>query len=441
MSLQFRLNLVIALSMFLIMGMGAVFTIYSARQSVYEEIMSSVTLALKSIDSRLPKAEFINDSMSDWQSRIGIPEKTRHLTLQLVPVDDYGSVTPGGNRQAVVEAPISVPAWFVWWVKPAPFTAIRTIKTKHGAFEIVIHDNPNDEIIEAWGEARGLLALIVLQSLLIWVLVHMMLGRALKSVPVILNGLERIEAGDYQQRLPDFSLPEFSRISAAFNHAASALEKTHQENRHLTRRSLTVQEEERRILSQELHDELGQSLTGIKVIATAMAKENPNSGEGINSILTICDHLFSVVRSMMRRLRPTVLDELGLEASLEDMLSNWRTQNPHTAVTMQIDPVIESLGCPDNIHLFRIVQESLSNIARHAQATAVTINLKQSTQFMTLTITDNGHGYDPDQISPGFGLLGIRERAESLGGQFHLQTHVGSGTSIRIEVPYNKSGS
>ena len=438
MSLQFRLNLVIALSMFLIVGMGAVFTIYSARQSVYEEIMSSVKLALQSIDSRLPKAGFADDSINDWRLRIGIPENTRHLTLQLVPVNSNGLLA-AQLRQAMMKAPASVPAWFVWWVKPAPLTVVRTVKTQNSSFQIIIHDNPNDEIIEAWGEARGLLGLIILQSLLIWVLVHMMLGRALKSVPVILNGLEQIEAGDYQQQLPDFSLPEFSKISAAFNHAASALEKTHQENRDLTRRSLTVQEDERQVLSQELHDELGQSLTGIKVIATAMIKENPNSQDGIHSILTICDHLFSVVRSMMRRLRPTVLDELGLAASLEDMLSHWRGQNLHIAVTMQIAPITELPNGSADIHLFRIVQESLNNIARHAQATAVTITLKQSTQLMTLTITDNGHGYDPEQISPGFGLLGIRERAESLGGHFHLQTQKGSGTSIRIEVPCNET--
>ena len=436
MSLQFRLNLVIALSMLLIIGMGAIFTIYSARQSVYEEIMSSVTLALQSIDASLSKAEFADDAISDWQSRIGIPEKTRHLTLQLIPLNHQQPLTTDSGQMAS-HTPISVPAWFVWWVKPEALTAIRTVKTRNSAFQIIIHDNPNDEIIEAWGEARGLLGLIILQSLLIWGLVHMILGRALKSVPVILNGLEQIEAGDYQQRLPDFSLPEFSRISAAFNHAASALEKTHQENRHLTRRSLTVQEQERRRLSQELHDELGQSLTGIKVIATAMIKQNPESQDGINSILTICDHLFSVVRSMMRRLRPTVLDELGLAASLEDMLGHWRTHNPHITVTMRIAPVTESADV--SIHLFRIVQESLNNITRHSQATEVSIDLKQSTQSMTLIITDNGHGYDPNQISPGFGLLGIRERAESLGGQFHLHTQIGSGTSIHIEIPCNRT--
>lgn len=438
MSLQFRLNLVIALSMLLIVGMGAVFTIYSARQSVYEEIMSSVTLALQSIDSSLSKSEFSDDSINDWQSRIGIPESTRHLSLQLVPVNHYDKVTTE-LKPVATKNPTSVPNWFIWWVKPIPLTIIRKLEIQNNTFQIIIHDNPNDEIIEAWGEARGLLGLIILQSLLVWVLVHMMLGRVLKSVPVILKGLEYIEAGDYQQRLPDFSLPEFSRISAAFNHAASALEQTHQENRYLTRRSLTVQEEERRILSQELHDELGQSLTGIKVIATAIAKKTPDSQDEIDSILNICDHLFAVVRAMMRRLRPTVLDELGLEASLEDMLGHWRAQNSQITVTMQIDSVMASPDNPANIHLFRIVQESLNNITRHAQATAVIIRLKQDSKLMILTITDNGHGYDPEQITPGFGLLGMRERAESLGGQFSLQTQTGSGTFIRIKVPCNEA--
>jgi len=443
MSLQFRLNLVIALSMVLIVGMGTVFTIYSARQSIREEIMSSVNLFLQSIDFRLSKAEFTKDSTLTWQSLITIPEQTRHLNVYLVPLEGQ-PIRPAEISNG--DGASSVPDWFVWWVKPEPLTKIRVIKTRTTAFQIIIYDNPNDEIVEAWGEARGLFGLIVLQSLLIWMLVHTMLGRALKPVPVILDGLEHIEAGDYQQRLPGFSLPELSKISAAFNHTAFALEKAHRENRNLTRRSLSVQEEERRILSQELHDDLGQSLTGIKALATSIAKQNENSHYAVESILSICDHLFSVVRSMMRRLRPTLLDELGLEASLEDMIGIWREQNPTVQATLHLDGAIESFSGAANIHLFRIVQESLNNIARHAKATTVNINLEMgqttktdrvcnSMNSMILTITDNGCGYDPDTVNPGFGLLGIRERAESLGGRFRVDTRTGRGTTIRVSVP------
>ncbi|MEE9397850.1 MAG: histidine kinase [Methylococcales bacterium] len=440
MSLQFRLNLVITLSMFLIVSMGTLFTVYSARQSIHREILSSVNLFLQSIDFRLSHAEFADDSIVDWYSHITIPEQTRHLTVMLVPLDGQ-STSPMKSQES--NAPLSVPGWFVWWVKPKPLLETRVIKTRIGAFQLIIRDNPSDEIIEAWGEARGLFALIILQSLLIWMLVHTILGRVLKSVPVILNGLEHIESGDYKQRLPGFPLPEFSKISASFNHAASALEKAHWENRNLTRRSLTLQEEERRMISQELHDELGQSLTGIKAITTSIAKEHPTSQDAVDSILSTCDHLFSMMRSMMRRLRPTVLDELGLEASLEDMAGIWREQNPHTKVILSIDKDIENSNGKTNIHLFRIVQESLNNIARHAEATEVTISLNiekitpslQTPKSTILTIIDNGHGYNPDSIKPGFGLLGIRERAESLGGSFRLDTKPGHGTSIRVDIP------
>lgn len=451
MSLRYRLNLAIALSMFLIVAAGTLFTIYKARQSVEQEVKSSVNLALQSVETGLAESASAGDLVAYWQTRLGIQEKTRHLRVRIESTAGTAIDLP---RTAVPVYTPSAPGWFTWWVRPEPRVQSRRIETPQGPITITLSDDPNDEIAEAWGEARGFFGLIILQALLVFALVHVTLGRALRSVPVILKGFEGLESGNYRERLPDFSLPEFARISKAFNHAASALQKADAENRALARRTLTVQEEERRILAQELHDELGQSLTGIKVIAASVSKETPSNRSAVDSIAAICDHLFSVVRSMMRRLRPTMLDDLGLAASLEDMIGNWEEQNRTVKVGLRFEDAVEKCGGATKIHLFRIVQESLSNVARHAGASRVEIQLEtldknraaadgndpdRCPEWVKLNIADDGRGFGPNDVQRGFGLLGIRERAESLGGVFRLHTQPGEGVSVSVEVPCKES--
>lgn len=447
MSLRFRLNFVIAISMLVIVLVGAIFTIYTARKSVQDVMTSSINLAVKSIEDGVSDPLASQKPAKFWQSRIGLVAATQGLRIR-INLPDGRVIDYIGAWALQPSSP--APAWFVWFIKPDMSINSQLIPSEQGPIGLTIRVDPTNEIAKSWKNAQALFGLIFLQALLVGILVHITLKRALRSVPAILNSLESIKAGNFNQRLPDFDMPEFSKISNAFNHASSALEQSHRENRLLVSRTLRVQEEERRILARELHDELGQSLTGIKMTASAIIKENPKSAAASESIVSICDHLFLVVRSMMRRLRPTMLDDLGLAASLEDMVNNWREQNPQTKINLKCENVIEDCDEAAKIHLFRIVQEALNNIARHSNAKNVEVNIKaiacnasiklkakleSATDCICLEIIDDGQGFDVDQQNPGFGLLGIRERAESLDGKFGLQTKPGKGVSITVEIP------
>lgn len=451
MSLRFRINLVIALSMIVIVLVGAIFTLYNARKSVREVMDDSMNLAIQSIEDGVSDPLAMKNPAKFWQSRMGLSAGTQRLRMRII-LPDGRAIEYMGAWALQPTSP--APSWFVWAIKPDVLIKNTLIETDIGPIRVAIRGNPTDEIAKLWKSAQALFGLIFLQALLVGVLVHLTLNKALRSVPIILKGLENIKTGKFNERLPSFNVPEFSRISDAFNHATSALEQAHHENRALTSRTLRVQEEERRSLARELHDELGQSLTGIKITATSMLKENSTNQKAIESILSICDHLFLVVRSMMRRLRPTVLDDLGLAASLEDMIGNWREQNSHTNVRLQCENTVESCDEAVKIHLYRIVQEALNNIARHARAQEVEVKLKQTncdelsqhtgqingiTDCIHLAVTDNGQGFDADQVAPGFGLLGIRERAESLGGKFWSHSQPGHGVSIEVEVPFEST--
>lgn len=441
MSLRFRLNLMIGLTMMAIIGIGTLFVIHDARRSVREEVQSSAKMALQLIDAGLLQAHGHEPALPQWLKQLALLEKTRHLRIQVRQMPEKiirleGQTASDQKREA--------PSWFSWAVMPDRLAGERRLQGTDGTeISVLIEANPEDEIREAWSEARSFLLMMFTLAATIYVLVHVTLGRAFKSVAIVLRGLEDIEQGNYNKPMPRFSLPEFDRISQAFNHTLASLSKARGENRALTQRSLAIQEEERRHIAQELHDELGQSLSAIKVMAASLrhSSTTAQANEAVDSIMGICDHLFDVVKGMMRSLRPMMLDELGLIPSLEDMLKNWRCRNPGTRMEFACDNGVEEFAGSAKIHLFRIVQECLTNVVKHAGARVVRIHLGLVREFaaqsgnLFLQIEDDGHGFDPTQPNAGFGLLGMRERVASLGGEFNLDTGPGRGVVIRVTVP------
>lgn len=432
----------IGLVMLAIIGMGTLFVVHNARRSVAEEVRSSVNLALQLIDAGLEQAVAAGRSPVDWIAQLARLDHTRHLSLSIhqgekTIIDLPSSAGPAEGEEA--------PAWFAWAVAPEPLVAEKPLhQIGNPMIQITVDANPADEIAEAWTEARGFLLLMLALAVTVYLVVHTTLGRAFKSVGVILEGLENLENGDYSRRLPEFYLPEFARISRAFNHTVCALERSREENRALTQRSLAIQEEERRYLAQELHDELGQSLSAIKAIAASLRKPEraeKSTADAVGAIQSICDHLFAVLRTLMQRLRPLMLDELGLKASLEDMVENWRSRYPDVALDFRCDDGIDDCIGDSKIHMFRIVQESLTNVVRHSGARHLKIHLNlietadDRPEAVLLKVSDDGAGFDPSQAPAGLGLLGIRERVESLGGQFSLNTRPGAGVTLRIKIP------
>ena len=148
----------------------------------------------------------------------------------------------------------------------------------------------------------------------------------------------------------------------------------------------------------------------------------------------ICDDVFLVVRSMMRRLRPSSLDELGLTVTLQELVNDWKQINPDTQINLDMTPQQPNFNEAKNIHLYRILQESLNNISRHAQATQVDISLQSTPNNLHLSISDNGSGFD-NKTTQGFGLLGIRERIESLNGTLQINSQPGHGTKLTAIIP------
>lgn len=221
---------------------------------------------------------------------------------------------------------------------------------------------------------------------------------------------------------------------------AGALE----ENRRLSQRSMQVQEEERRNLARELHDELGQSLNAIKVDAVTIRDRSENAVEvqrSAKAIIEVSGQVYDVVRSLMQRLRPVALDELGLRSAVEYGVEQWQRRHPAVRCSFAAEGELDDLSEQMNITLYRLAQECLTNVAKHAQATRVAILLsrvaggEQDGEEVRFSFEDNGCGFDPSLRQQGLGLVGLRERVEALGGNFDLQSAPGQGARIRASIP------
>ncbi|MET0964622.1 MAG: ATP-binding protein [Noviherbaspirillum sp.] len=213
-------------------------------------------------------------------------------------------------------------------------------------------------------------------------------------------------------------------------------------NRDLARQLILAQESERRALARELHDEVGQNCTAIRADATYILNARPGDGAGVlasaRRIAGTSEALYGLVNEMLRRLRPMTLDSLGLAPALQELCENWEEQ---TGVECGFFPcaIPEDLDDPTSIALFRLVQEGLTNVARHARAGRVRVELRRSdcNRRLLLSIEDDGCGMDTGQrMHAGFGLTGMRERVAGLQGRLQLSSSPGNGTRIDVTLPF-----
>ncbi len=208
-------------------------------------------------------------------------------------------------------------------------------------------------------------------------------------------------------------------------------------NRELARQLIAVQENERRALARELHDELGQSCNAIRVEAAYI--QRTSDPQQINAAAAraaaSAESLYQHVRSLLRQLRPAELDELGLVAALQALCESWEERSGVACIFLH-DGALDGLDETTATALYRVAQEGLSNVMRHAQASRVRIGLQRGASgTLELQVEDDGRGFDVQQHSRGLGLLGAAERAAALGGGLQVHSQPGTGTRLHMSLP------
>jgi len=230
---------------------------------------------------------------------------------------------------------------------------------------------------------------------------------------------------------------ELARRLEAERELTSALDA----NRRLARQSVSIQEEERRNLARELHDEFGQYLNAIKIDAVSLRDASMAADDVQNtarSIIGIADHVQAVMRETIGRLRPAGLDELGLTAALEHCVDGWRKRMPAVHFDFATGNRIAEGDEAVNITLYRVAQEALTNVAKHAAATSVEIRLdgpSATGDTITLTVRNDGRARGAESAGTGLGIVGMRERVEALGGRLDAVPVPSGGFLLSAALP------
>jgi two-component system, NarL family, sensor histidine kinase UhpB len=213
------------------------------------------------------------------------------------------------------------------------------------------------------------------------------------------------------------------------------------DNRRLSQQYVRLQEAERKSLARELHDELGQYLNVIKLDAVAIRDGRLADPAGLReraeAIVTNGNHIHTALTALIRQLRPVGLDELGLGAALEHCIDSWRPRLPDVQFNLELVGEFADLTEAVTLTVYRVVQEGLNNIAKHASARQVTMRLERRgpPDLVTVRIADDGVGVDTKVPTPGLGLIGMRERVAALAGHLEVSSAPGGGFALQARIP------
>jgi len=348
------------------------------------------------------------------------------------------------------------PRWFsaLWSLVSREAPAENTISYKGKAYgTVAVSLDPKVVAAGAWNEMKNLLILTALTILSLSTLVYVAITRALAPTKDVISGLNHLSTGDFSTRLPPFKLFELQRIAEVANELAAKIETTLAQRAELARRLMNAQEEERRHLARELHDELGQNLTAIAALAASLEKsatlECPDLSAEARTLSQIALTTMQSLRGTLAHLRPADLDRFGLCESLKHLVDVYRASHGQTirfelSAPREIAPLSDTAA----IHIFRIAQEGLTNAAKHADAKTVRLRVEPVSMAphesphaagISLTIEDDGKGrrHNGKAGANGMGLLNMQERVAALGGTIFLEDNPGAGFTVRVIVPVN----
>jgi signal transduction histidine kinase len=322
------------------------------------------------------------------------------------------------------------PAWFAA-VNDLLFPPHEPVKRSlsvrdQNAGTVLTAAEPEAALRQSWQRVSVIVGIAAVMAAGIALLAALMIGHALLPARAIIDGLRKLELGDHSWRLPKFRTAEFSHIARAVNDLAGQLARTNAARAMLTKRLFQVQEEERRALARDLHDEFGQCLTATSALAALIEAGATPAREDLardaREIAKIQRRMMTTLRTALVRLRSQDVDEIGLEASLRQLVAESNTRSA-TRAAFRLHVVGQLAALPKQIAIdvYRIAQECLTNAARHGSPTEVRLSVEHSDGRIALTVEDNGGGdaarIDQDQ---GHGVLGIRERIAALGGSLSI---------------------
>jgi two-component system, NarL family, sensor histidine kinase UhpB len=439
-SLRIRLMTSIAAVLLACLAIGSLLVYWHAIAKVETELRGALAVGARTVRNaiadgraeRLPR-ELLESLVTNFNGH-------RHLRASLI--DNSGATT-------VVSSPLvpsePAPKWF-YRLLAKPSRVVRADLGVPTYRAILLEADPHNEIAEAWSDILVSLVVLVTFCGLILSLVYWTIGRALRPLDDLSAAFSRIGDGNYAPTMAEQGPRELAQLCGGFNHMANRLSEMEVKNRHLAEQLTIMQEEERSDLARDLHDEIGPMLFAVDVDLASMRQQkelrsHPAIAPRIDAIRAAVSQMQRHVRSILGRLRPPTLLDLGPAHAVDDLIAFWRTRYPAVVFDVSMPPV--SFGPSIDEQIYRIIQESLNNALRHGhpQRIAITVRLNAD-DAIAVDISDDGGPQPTDRAR--FGLLGMQQRVQSLGGTLSAgNRHDKRGVIVSARLPYaaNQPGS
>jgi len=338
-----------------------------------------------------------------------------------------------------VQTPLGqVPRWFVDLLAiPEIGAAFPVLIDGNRIGDIIFSPDLSAEIFEKWVGFVAIACSIIALTLQTGVIAYFTVGGALAPLRDIGEGMSRLRKGDYDHPILPSGPPEVRRSAEVTNELARTLSRLSDDNRNLLHKIVSLQDDERRDMARDLHDELGPLLFGIRANAVALMEAIPPGHTDLagaaQGILQSAEALQQANRRVLDRLRPLYIEDLGLEKSIQTLLQNARAQAPGIKLTSHIDARLNGIDGLRARTVYRVIQEGITNVLRHARAHAANVDALIRDGRLIVEISDDGVGFPPDRMF-GRGLNGMQERVRALDGTLELLRE-GGRTCVRCRLP------
>jgi two-component system, NarL family, sensor histidine kinase UhpB len=354
--------------------------------------------------------------------------------IRFRPLGSSLDVRPTGQQNPLG----AVPGWFVRLLA-TPELQIAFPVTIQGTQvgDIVVAPDLTADLYEKWIGFLAITCSGIGLMLLTWTVAHFTARSVQRPLQDLGDGLTRMRNGDYEQPIAASGPPEIRKSAQEANELALTLGRFSQDNRRLLRQIVSMQDDERQDMARELHDELGPLLFGIRASTIALLESMPpnqaKSSNAAEGILQSVETLQQANRRILDRLRPLYIQELGLERSIRTLLQNAKAQSPALQVTSRIDANLNTADGLLLLTIYRVIQEAVTNVLRHAGAKAMHVTAGIDGGDIIVEIADDGTGFPADRML-GRGLTGMLERARALSGTLELLREDGR-TCVRCRLP------
>lgn len=435
MSLRLRLIASIAGVLAFTLIVGCLLIYFDAVKKVDTEMQAAVGVGIRTVQNATDDAEEAVNPLRQLGLLIQDFDGNRHLQAFLM--DERG--LPIARSTLLISTEPS-PSWFnhllardpyiVRLALPAPFARYGTI--------LLVSDLHN-EIDEVWSDFQLTLGMLALFCILVLLLVYFTLGRPLALLQRMTVAFRQIGQGDYSPRIEERGAPEIVDLSRCFNEMVVRLDDTEQQNAKLQQQLANVQEEERADLARDLHDEIGPLLFALNIdISTLQRRGDTGAAQAsarLDAIAGTVSEIQGHVRSMLGKLRPAVLLDLGLDQAVENLVQFWSRRRPGVDITVDLD--CESFGERLDATVYRVFQEGLNNALRHGNPTSIELRANvRDENHLVVGVSDNGGGFPAEHHRAGYGLIGMRERIDALGGSLEVSNHPdGEGAQVVAKLP------